>query len=73
VCLLTGGRRRAVPAAAPSKAVFADGGPPEVTPILAHDAALPAVELLHTAADSGRCGHPDMPLSVCPADVRSRR
>ena len=47
-----------------SKAVLAGGEPPEVTPILADDAALRDVELLHTAADSMRCGDPDMPHTV---------
>ena len=65
MCLLTADVDAPYQRPPPSKAVLAGGEPPEVTPILADDAALRDVELLHTAADSVRCGHPDMPQLVC--------
>jgi hypothetical protein len=49
----TGGR--------PAPKPFSPGGePPEVTPILADDAALRDIEPHDTAANNVRCGHPDI-------------
>jgi hypothetical protein len=60
VCLVTADVDAPYQRPPPCEAVLAGGQPPEVTPILDDDAALGDVELLYTAADSVRCGHPDI-------------
>ena len=64
MCLVTADADAPYQRPPPSEAVFAGGQPPEVPPILDDDAALGDVELIHTAEESVRCGHPDMPLSA---------